>query len=101
MLFSLSSQIGPRLVVVFMLGGLLLRNSNRQNALDLKKTRGHSVTFVIITKDRAEMIRPLVKSILQTRLVLCSIVLIDDSSNDNFIKNRRFHPICGVAPYDE
>jgi glycosyltransferase involved in cell wall biosynthesis len=45
---------------------------------------------VTITKNRPEMIKYLLKSILKTRLASCSIVLIDDSSHDNFIQTRRF-----------
>jgi len=69
---------------------LSLQYSRKQNDLDLKKMEAYSITFVIITKDRPEMIKHLIKSILKTQLVYCSIVLIDDSSNDNFIKTRRF-----------
>ncbi len=73
-----------------MLEHLSLQYPQKQNDLDLKKMEAYSITFVIITKDRPEMIKHLIKSIIKTQLVYCSIVLIDDSSNDNFIKTRRF-----------
>lgn len=73
-----------------MLKSLSSQYSEKQNSLNLKRMGAHSVTFVIITKNRPEMTKRLIKSIFKTRLFSCSIVLIDDSSIDNFIKTGRF-----------
>ncbi len=48
------------------------------------------ITFVIITRNRPRKIRCLVDSILKTELDSFSIVLIDDSSEKKFWKNREF-----------
>jgi len=74
----------------FMLEKLSPQYSQNRSDLVLRKRGVHSVTFVIITKDRPEMIKHLIESILKTRLVSCSVVLVDDSVNQNFIKTRRF-----------
>ncbi len=49
-----------------------------------------NVTFIIITKDRPKMVRRLVDSILKANLDAFSLVLIDDSSPDNFLKTKDF-----------
>lgn len=48
------------------------------------------ITFVIITRNRPQKVRCLVDSILKTELDSFSIVLIDDSSEKKFWKNREF-----------
>jgi len=69
---------------------LLLQYPQKQDDLELKKKEARSITFVIITKDRPERIKQLIRSILKTQLIYRSIVLIDDSNTDNFIKTRSF-----------
>ena len=44
------------------------------------------VTFVVITKNRPEMTKHLVNSILEAKLDSFSLVLIDDSNHDNFLQ---------------
>ena len=89
MLRGLSSKTGSHLVAGFMLERSSLQRSRKQYDLDLREMGVNSVTFVIITKDRPELMKHLIESILKTRLASLSIVLIDDSNNDNFSKNRR------------
>lgn len=76
---------------------LLLQYPQKQNDLELEKRGAHPITFVIITKNRPEMIKHLIKSILKTQLIYRSIVLIDDSSTDNFIKTRNFLQSNSIA----
>ncbi|MGD8545663.1 MAG: glycosyltransferase family A protein, partial [Candidatus Bathyarchaeota archaeon] len=73
-----------------MLQNLSPKYSHKQHQLNPKKRKIYSITFVIITKDRPEIMKHLIRSILKTQLASCSIILIDDSNNDNFIKTRRF-----------
>lgn len=67
----------------------LLPNSSKE-ASGHPEENSHSVTFVIITRNRPHMIKRLVKSILKAELSLFSLVLIDDSNSHGFLQTRNF-----------
>jgi len=48
------------------------------------------VTIIVITKDRLRLVKNLINSILKARLTFLSLVLIDDSNDDNFLKTKHF-----------
>lgn len=88
MLLDLSFRRGVHPVVGFTSERSSLQRSQEQADLNLKELGVRSVTFVTITKDRPRMMRRLIESILKIKLASLSVVLIDDSSNENFIKTR-------------
>lgn len=48
------------------------------------------VTIIVITKDRSRSVKNLINSILKARLSFLSLVLIDDSNDDNFLQTKHF-----------
>lgn len=47
-------------------------------------------TIIVITKDRPRAVKNLINSILKARLAFLSLVLIDDSNNENFLQTKHF-----------
>ncbi|MFP3984854.1 MAG: glycosyltransferase family 2 protein [Candidatus Bathyarchaeia archaeon] len=64
-------------------------NRPEHNRLSLQG-RTNSVTSIIITKNRPQKVKRLVKSLIAAELDSISIVLIDDSDADNFLQTKSF-----------
>ncbi len=52
--------------------------------------RAMKVTIIVITKDRPRSVKNLINSILKARLAFLSLVLIDDSNDENFLQTKHF-----------
>lgn len=53
-------------------------------------------TIIVITKDRPRAVKNLINSILKARLAFLSLVLIDDSNNENFLQTKHFLQLCSI-----
>ncbi len=68
---------------------LLLDPPIEDSSRATKKSTG-SITFVIITKNRPEMVKNLIRSVFNARLHSFSLVLIDDSDSDSFLQTGNY-----------
>jgi glycosyltransferase involved in cell wall biosynthesis len=55
------------------------------------------VTIIVITKDRPRLVKELINSILEARLTSPSLVLIDDSDDDNFLQTKHFLQLRSIS----